>query len=391
MQTHTKKDLIRPAPTRFATAYLTLQSMYSLKQPLEQMFTSKEWENCSWEKKADGKEIKKIILRDQTFWDCMSYAVKTTKPLINVLRMTASGTMPGMGFIYGAMDKAKEEIAKNLGNEEGAYKEIWKIIDDKWEFQLHRDLHASAYFLNPRFQYSGNLSTHPEIKLGLLTCMFKLVPNEDDRIEADLQIDTFKNKRGIFAFGQGKSSIYDRSPADWWIQFGDKTPELTSFAVRVLSLTCSSSTCERTFSMIHTKKRNCLSMAKLNSLVYIMFNKKLQHKFLQKQGLKDDEDPLVSDVIPSDDEWVVAEDYANQKSTNGLLGVTDIPESVDMNQPSGSRLVGQKRNRNTNKGKTMQLVDEEPQWEDIVSDEEDDRGSRCHDELLEDDSTDDDR
>ncbi|KAK0603139.1 hypothetical protein LWI29_001783 [Acer saccharum] len=333
----------------------------------------------SWAKKVDGKEIKKIILRDQAFWGSMSYALKTTEPLVSVLRMTALEKMPAMGFIYGAMDKAKEEIAKNLGDKEGAYKEIWKIIDDKWEFQSQRHLHAAAYFLNPRFQYSENLSTHPisEIKLGLFTCLLKLIPNEPERVKAHLQIHNFKDKRGMFSFGQAKTLIYDRSPADWWIQYGDETPELTSFAVRVLSLTCSSLACERnwnTFNTIHTKKRNRLATTKLSSLVYIMYNKKLQHKFLRKQGRKDDEDPLVSDVLPSDDEWVVEEDSSGQKSTNGLSGVIDdIPESVDMSQHSGNRQVGQKRKRNTNKGKAMQAVDEKPEWEDIPSDTEDDK------------------
>ncbi|KAK0605242.1 hypothetical protein LWI29_024514 [Acer saccharum] len=148
MRNHTKKELIRPAPTRFATTFLTLDTMLSLRQPLEHMFTSKEWDGCSWAKKAEGKEIKKIIFNDN-FWGSMSYALKTTRPLVSVLRMTDSEQMPAMGFIYGAMDKAKEEIAANLGNEEGAYKEIWKIIDEKWEFQLHRHLHAAAYYLNP--------------------------------------------------------------------------------------------------------------------------------------------------------------------------------------------------------------------------------------------------
>jgi len=58
------KELIRPAPTRFATAYLTLQSMFEMKQGLEQMFTSKEWEGCTLSKKSEGREIKRIILRD---------------------------------------------------------------------------------------------------------------------------------------------------------------------------------------------------------------------------------------------------------------------------------------------------------------------------------------
>ena len=36
-----------------------------------------------------------------------------------------------MGFIYGAMDKEKEEIAANLEGQEAHYKKIWDIIDEK--------------------------------------------------------------------------------------------------------------------------------------------------------------------------------------------------------------------------------------------------------------------
>ncbi|KAK2646644.1 hypothetical protein Ddye_021839 [Dipteronia dyeriana] len=248
MRKHTKKELVRAAPTRFATAYLTLDRMLSLKQPLEQMFTSKEWDDCSWAKKADGREIKKIILRDGSFWSSMYYALKTTRPLVNVLRMTDSEKLPGMGFIYGSMDKAKEEIAENLGNEEGAYKEIWKIIDDKWEFQLHRHLHAAAYYLNPRFQYSDNFSTHREIKIGLMVCMEKLIPNEEDRLQANIQLQLFQNKKGLFAYGRQQTVIDKLSPSDWWTTYGDDAPELMGFAVKVLSLTCSSSACERNWS-----------------------------------------------------------------------------------------------------------------------------------------------
>ena len=36
--------------------------------------------------------------------------------------------------------------------------------------------------------------------------------------------------------------------ADWWIAYGDEAPELKNFAVKILSLTCSSSGCERNWS-----------------------------------------------------------------------------------------------------------------------------------------------
>ena len=55
----------------------------------------------------------------------------------------------------------------------------------------------------------------------------------------------------------------------------------------------------------------------MNSLVYIIYNKRLQHKFLKKNALKDDEDPLVNEDVPSDDEWMVEEDVVGGTSIDG--------------------------------------------------------------------------
>ncbi|KAK3211889.1 hypothetical protein Dsin_016595 [Dipteronia sinensis] len=153
--------------------------------------------------------------------------------------------------------------------------------------------------------------------MGLLMCMAKLIPNDNERLQTNLQIDLFRNKKGLFSLGLEKALINNRSHTDWWIQFGDETLELTSFT-------------------IHTKKRNRLDTKKLNSLVYIMYNTRLKHIFLKKQALKDDEDPLVCEDVPSDDEWIVEQDAVGETSTN-----------VDMSEPSGSQQVGEKRRRNT--------------------------------------------
>ena len=114
MRKYSGKDLLRPATTRFATAFLTLQRLYELRPKLEQMFTSPDWIECSLSSKSEGKEIKRIVVRDEGFWRSVSYSLKTTEPLVKVLRLADSEKMPGMGFIYGAMDLAKEEIANNL-------------------------------------------------------------------------------------------------------------------------------------------------------------------------------------------------------------------------------------------------------------------------------------
>ena len=85
---------------------------------------------------------------------------------------------------------------------------------------------------------------------------------------------------------------------------------------------------------IHTKRRNRLSTEKLNSLVYIMYNMRLKHKYMKKKSLQADDDPLIEDELPSDDEWVAGESFVKK---------------TFMEQPSGSRAPVQKRRRDQSK------------------------------------------
>ncbi|KAL0910686.1 hypothetical protein M5K25_018765 [Dendrobium thyrsiflorum] len=196
---------------KFATSYLTLQSILDVRQPLEAMFTSTQWLNSAWGKKPEGKEIRRHILNDK-FWASVTYAILSTRPLVQVLRLVDAEKKPAMGFIYNAMDEAKELIAHNLGGEEASYREIWDIIDVRWEVQLHRHLHAAAYYLNPQFQYSERKSSNPEVKLGLYHCMERLIPDLTVREIADLQLVLFRNREGFFGLHAAKSTIAKRSP-----------------------------------------------------------------------------------------------------------------------------------------------------------------------------------
>ncbi|KAL1290751.1 hypothetical protein AAHE18_20G151700 [Arachis hypogaea] len=61
----------------------------------------------------------------------------------------------------------------------------------------------------------------------------------------------------------------------------DEHPELQKFAIRVLSLTCSSSECKRNwsaFEMVHTKRRNYLKTSTMNDVVVVITNSRLARK-----------------------------------------------------------------------------------------------------------------
>lgn len=78
--------------------------------------------------------------------------------------------------------------------------------------------------------------------------MGKLVKDPEERKKIGLQLADFHYYRGLFGIDAAKESRKSMLPAEWWDFYGDGAVELKRFAIRVLSLTCSSSGCERNWS-----------------------------------------------------------------------------------------------------------------------------------------------
>jgi len=122
------------------------------------------------------------------------------------------------------------------------------IIDERWDKQLHRPLHAAGYFLNPQMHYRPGFKADLEVKRGLMDCLTRMVEDEDEQTLIDVQMDDFKKRAKCFGSPLATRSINLKTPADWWESYGDEYPELQKFAIHILSLTCSSSGCERNWS-----------------------------------------------------------------------------------------------------------------------------------------------
>ncbi|KAF7832439.1 zf-BED domain-containing protein/DUF659 domain-containing protein/Dimer_Tnp_hAT domain-containing protein [Senna tora] len=293
------RDLIRPATTRFATSYLTLACLNENKGALMNMFSSKEWTESKFSSIRDGKQVENCVL-DNGFWKNIVTCLQAAAPLIKVLRLVDSDEKPAMGFIYEAMNCGRERIKQNFNNVKKSYEPIWNIIDERWEAQLHRPLHAAAYYVNPHFRYSPSFQNDYFVKDGLFKCLDRFILDEDTRSTIDRQMVDFSEARGMFGLNSAKANREKMSPADWWLAYGDGCPELQKFAIRILSLTCSSSGCERNwnaFEMVHTKRRNRLHQKKMNALVYVKSNLKLRNKEKRSHVSSFDD-------MHSDDEWI---------------------------------------------------------------------------------------
>ncbi|XP_009596829.1 uncharacterized protein [Nicotiana tomentosiformis] len=117
------------------------------------------------------------------------------------------------------------------------------------------------------------------------------------------EFDRYSQADGMFGLQAAIRARDIRLPVEWWMQFGHQTLNLQKFAVKVLSLTCSASGCERNWSVyehIHSKKRNRLELSRLNDLVYIKYNRTLRRLYKARDTI----DPILLDNIDEANEWL---------------------------------------------------------------------------------------
>ena len=93
------------------------------------MFAFDEWNASQWARRQDGKDTKKKI-NDPTFWKKAVEIVKIAKPRVKVLQLV-DGEKLAMGYIYEAMDQAKEKIKATYKDRVTKYGPIWDIIDHR--------------------------------------------------------------------------------------------------------------------------------------------------------------------------------------------------------------------------------------------------------------------
>jgi hypothetical protein len=105
------------------------------------------------------------------------------------------------------MDQAKVQIRETYKDRVTKYGPIWEIIDRRWNNQLHRPIHATGYFLNPRYHYIAQLGEelNGEVRDGLYECLERMVPSESEQLEIHRQITSFT--RATSTFGKNLAKI----------------------------------------------------------------------------------------------------------------------------------------------------------------------------------------
>ncbi|KAF7808270.1 uncharacterized protein G2W53_035013 [Senna tora] len=167
MRTHTGgREILRPAPTCFATNFVALQSILAQKDALRAMVTCREWTTSSFARESKSKKFVDAVL-DSGFWKNCATIVKLTEPLIR----------------------------------------------DK---QLYKNLHAIGFWFNPSYHYDTNeMEKHKSDISGVLDVIERYAHN-DRALEEKLneEVTIFRNAEEDFGRRLALNSRHTKMPED---------------------------------------------------------------------------------------------------------------------------------------------------------------------------------
>ncbi|XP_060209900.1 uncharacterized protein LOC132636862 [Lycium barbarum] len=300
-----QRNLMKPAKTRFTTTFLTLRSFYLQKNNLRTLFMSTEWKESRFAKEVLGQEVATFVI-SPLFWNDIVQALKVCGPLITVLRLVDGEEGSPMGYIYEAMDRAKEAIEKSFNGEVRKYEKVFEIIDTRWTDHLDKPLHAAGHLLNPGLFYTKNerKTLNKQVWAGYHACVERLVPDVDLQDKIGEELGVYMKADRTFGYDMAIRARTRISPVEWWMLFGHRVPNLQEFAIRVQISTCSSFRCERNWSVyehINTKKRNKLELKRLNDLVFVKYNRTLIRRYKAHNTI----DPIMLDNIDEANKWLI--------------------------------------------------------------------------------------
>jgi len=254
--------------------------MQEKKDQLRKMVVHSRWDSLNDVKSKKGKEATATIL-SLSFWKDVKLTLIVFEPLVKVLRLVDGDVRPSMGFLYEELLKAKRQIKEAFGNVEARFKDVIAVIDKKMNGRLDSPLHLTAYLLNPHYSYSDpSIFDQPKISEGFIACVEKFYYHDEDMQHqaANIELKKFQNREGPFSkklaknfenfdYNPGRGTSYKLAwlmavccllfsklievffiSASWWRLYGYETPALQKMATRILSLTSSSSGCERNWS-----------------------------------------------------------------------------------------------------------------------------------------------
>ncbi|CAH9126863.1 unnamed protein product, partial [Cuscuta epithymum] len=158
------RELKKPCATRFASNFIALQSVLEVENALRFFVASPIWRGLEYTKSSEGKRVT-CIIQDPDFWTRAKEVIDVLEPLVRILRLV-DGDGSTSGYLYQAMEMAKESIDFKSALNEGKYGRIKLLLQKRRNENILHPIHAAAAFLNPAYMLSDSFKENWEMKQG---------------------------------------------------------------------------------------------------------------------------------------------------------------------------------------------------------------------------------
>ncbi|XP_058004289.1 uncharacterized protein LOC110632673 isoform X2 [Hevea brasiliensis] len=266
-----------PCKFKFASNYQMLQSILSNKNELQQLVSFGKGNLPE-----DNKRTAKItnIIKSGNFWSQVPEVLNALEPLIDVLRLVEDDR-PTIGYLYEAMEKAKETLERQCSNDSTKYEKILALFQEWRSNKIIHPIHAAAAFLNPAYMCGGSFTFNLEMRKGI-EFVFSTMVRSEEKEKFIEEVLLYKSKISKMFNALAYQLMKLSHPSAWWDAAGVYHPVLKKYAIRILSQPCKCS-CDLKPSAFEVAERSVMNGAVTishHNSVYTTMNAKIMEKFL---------------------------------------------------------------------------------------------------------------
>lgn len=280
-------SLIRPGATRFATNYLMIDRLLKVRKALELTVVDPKWDDYvrtlgserKYNHRLKARNTKKTVQCD-IFWGACENYHELVAPAVLALR-EFDGKSPCMAKVHVIMTNLEKHI-KSLRNEPvclppSIANNVEERLQKLWS-QLRTELHFEGALLNPYLINDRVLHDDCDARTALQSVFEKYAASNTEVLGGLLQeFHAYQHKVAPYDVGWNVDNL-KVTPHVWWDQLGYRGKHLPRLARRLLAQVVSSSSCEQNwshYSFVHNKVKNRLHASRVEDLVYVYSNSKL--------------------------------------------------------------------------------------------------------------------
>jgi hypothetical protein len=277
-------ELLKCAETRFASKIMMIMRFKDVHDILEKLMVDDEYTAWLDKQKTDthqkGREIKSIV-RDDPLLKSIALCIKIMEPCLCLLRLTDGTKGANLSNVYAKMLELdvlyRDEIE---GISERASKKIHAIFMTRCDY-FHTPVMTAAYRLAPeycRFKHDDDAVSEMDKEIKEVFSRMANKEHPYGAYEVALAAGTHDLTDDI-AFSKHAEKM---PPYQWANTYLRAWPHLKYCATRLLSLSCSASACEHSWSIegwMHSKKGNCMGQGTVERLVRTHTNLLLEAQF----------------------------------------------------------------------------------------------------------------